>query len=104
MNFLRRFTRPIAGALRCGWRLKLTLGSLLASRSGMNKHNHSLAVYNGRILLGFIVEEKPQRWASYDGDRRFLGEYPSRNAALNALYKKETEHAATGASDDREEY
>jgi hypothetical protein len=63
----------------------------------MNKHDHSLAVYDGRTLLGFVVEEKPSRWTSYDADQRFLGEYPSRSAALDALYRDDRAPAATGA-------
>jgi hypothetical protein len=49
----------------------------------------SLAVYDGRTLLGFAVEVRPSRWAVYDRDNRFRGEYPSRAAALDALYKQE---------------
>ena len=51
----------------------------------MNKFDNSLAVY---ALLGWAVEVKPSRWAVYDRDSRFLGEHPSRAAALDALYKQ----------------
>jgi hypothetical protein len=55
-------------------------------------HNldHAAAVYDGRTLLGFVVEVKPSRWASYDADQKFLGENSNRNAAFDALYKQTT--------------
>ena len=53
-----------------------------------NKFDYAAALYDGQTLLGFVVESEPSRWASYDADQRFLGEFPSRCAALDASYKK----------------
>jgi len=54
-----------------------------------HKLDLAVAVYDGRTLLGFVVEVKASRWASYDADQRFLGEHANRNAAMDALYRKE---------------
>jgi hypothetical protein len=55
----------------------------------MSTLDHSVAVFDGRTLLGHAVEIKPSRWAVYDAYQRFLGEYPSKTAAMDALYKQE---------------
>jgi hypothetical protein len=65
-----------------------------------HKLDHAAAVYDAQTLLGFVVEVKPSRWAVYDAEQRFLGEHPSRAAALDALCQKTENNrapAATGA-------
>jgi hypothetical protein len=47
-----------------------------------HKLDLAAAVYDGRTLLGFVVEVKPSGWASYDAEQRFLGEYSNRSAAM----------------------
>jgi hypothetical protein len=54
----------------------------------MSKHVDvltALAVYAGQTLLGFLAEQRCGRFAAYDAERHFLGEFANRAAAMNAI-------------------
>lgn len=44
-----------------------------------------LGVYDGRQILGTVVEIRPSRFAAFDARNRFLGEYPNEQAARDAI-------------------
>ena len=45
----------------------------------------ALSIYDGQTLLGYVSEQRCGRYAAYDSDRRFLGEFANRTAAMDAI-------------------
>jgi hypothetical protein len=59
------------------------------SREGFLKQHrdaHSLSIYDGRALAGFVVDRDGSRTAlAFDASDRFLGAFPTRKAAIRAI-------------------
>jgi hypothetical protein len=53
----------------------------------MRSGERELTIYSGRTWLGSVVEIKPSRWAAFAGRRRFLGEFASMQAAIDAVMR-----------------